>query len=309
MYHALGYSAVVCVRAIMTCDRHDLERAMQVSKDTTAVIDTFRAKFSIAESLHRLSGQMKTLTDQVVGFSGDLRKQLQTVGISESMNGTLRATLCSMVLLSWHLLADFVVGSANADINICKQLSSSLINSYPESKCVYTYLVTILINTQLNSAGITETVENLLRRVPELRIRIAGKLLPVEKFCAIKSNRFLRNGSTFLAHYEFLYFWNGFTIISTNSMLMESTLKDIDAIWQRLKEDNGLLFCEKNLNDHSYLVPYALFELAQLRTDEGKNEDAKKLLKRARTYRGYLLETRLNFRIRSVSGTLGVRHR
>ncbi|KHN72375.1 Uncharacterized protein C32D5.6 [Toxocara canis] len=64
MYHALGYSALVFIRATMTCDRQDLERATRVSKNASSVIDAFRAKFSISDSFYRLSGQTRMLTDQ-----------------------------------------------------------------------------------------------------------------------------------------------------------------------------------------------------------------------------------------------------
>uniref|UniRef100_F1L255 Tetratricopeptide repeat protein 39B n=1 Tax=Ascaris suum TaxID=6253 RepID=F1L255_ASCSU len=503
MYHALGYSAVVFIKATMTCDRQDVERAMRISKDAAAVIDAYRAKFSISDSFYRLSGQMRTLTDQelhaelcyaesllfcsiltffhdeslssfvrgalkiracyqsyrecerllkskiwagrderikaqfesgthlgvgtfnlllstlptkilrlleVVGFSGD-----KDIGMCElheciSMSGTLRATLCSLVLLSWHLIAVFLVGAANPDIDICEKLLAPLNNSYPQgaivlffrarlnivigriehgiysfnrsidaqhvyrqfhhvcfwellfaysylrqwaraanyakrlldesrwSKCVYTYTLAILINADENVPRRAETVEHLLKKVPDLRVRIAGKSLPVEKFCALKANRFLKTGSLLLAHYEFLYFWNGFTIMAANTKLIEPILEDIDATWERFHKENAdhdekclyllmrgvclrllrnffqaeqcfneIVANEGELEDHSYLVPYAVFELAQLRADERREDDAKQLLEKARSYKGYPLETRLHFRIHSRSEALGAR--
>ncbi|VDM38776.1 unnamed protein product [Toxocara canis] len=327
-----------------------------------------------------------------------------------SMTGTLRATLCSLVLLSWHLIALFIVGAANPDINICERLLSPLIANYPQgaivlffkarlnivmgkidngiyffnrsiaaqevcrqfhhalllcfmfaysylrqwahaanyakrlldesrwSKCVYTYTTAILINADKRTPRTTEAVEYLLRKVPALQIRIAGKSLPVEKFCILKSNRFFKTASLLLAHYEFSYFWNGFTIMAKNTKLLEPILEDIDATWRRLNKENvdaddkclylllrgaclrllrdntGAEQClneiienENDLRDHSYVAPYAVFELAQLRADEGSDDRAKQLLERARSYKGYPLETRLHFRIHNASEALGAR--
>uniref|UniRef100_A0A915AU17 Tetratricopeptide repeat protein 39B n=2 Tax=Parascaris univalens TaxID=6257 RepID=A0A915AU17_PARUN len=229
MYHALGYSAIVFIKATMTLDTQDVERAMRVSKDAAAVIDAYRTKFSISDSFYRLSGQMRALTDQelhaelcyaesllfcsiltflhdeslssfvrgalkiracyqsyrecgrllkseiwggrdwrikaqfesgthlgvgtfnlllstlptkilrlleVVGFSGDKDIGMFELQECTSMTGTLRATLCSLVLLSWHLIAEFLVGAANPDIDICQKLLSPLNNSYPQGAIV-----------------------------------------------------------------------------------------------------------------------------------------------------------------------------
>ncbi|KAK6736480.1 hypothetical protein RB195_019272 [Necator americanus] len=64
MYHALGYNTIVFIKAIMTCDKGDLERSMQVSKDACAVIERFRQKFSLSETFLNLGGKFsRNITD------------------------------------------------------------------------------------------------------------------------------------------------------------------------------------------------------------------------------------------------------
>ena len=48
-------------------------------------------------------------------------------------------------------------------------------------------------------------------------------------------------------------------------------------------------------DDHRYLVPNALFELASVCADTRQYDEAMTLLARARTYHGFALENKLNF--------------
>lgn len=50
---------------------------------------------------------------------------------SAGMQGTLRSTLASMVLLCWHLIASYFVGSECPDIPLCKRLIAPLAENYP----------------------------------------------------------------------------------------------------------------------------------------------------------------------------------
>lgn len=48
--------------------------------------------------------------------------------------------------------------------------------------------------------------KKMFRKVPNLRLRIAGKSIPVEKFCERKAQRFLRIGKLYFSHYvQFLW--------------------------------------------------------------------------------------------------------
>ncbi|KIH46727.1 hypothetical protein ANCDUO_23218 [Ancylostoma duodenale] len=64
MYHALGYNTIVFIKAMLTCDKGDLERSMQVSKDACAVIERFRQKFSLSDTFLSLGGKYsRNMTD------------------------------------------------------------------------------------------------------------------------------------------------------------------------------------------------------------------------------------------------------
>uniref|UniRef100_A0A0N4ZCA3 TPR_REGION domain-containing protein n=1 Tax=Parastrongyloides trichosuri TaxID=131310 RepID=A0A0N4ZCA3_PARTI len=204
------------------------------------------------------------------------------------------------------------------------------------SKCVYTYLMAILINADDSVKKKEETVDILMRKVPKLRLRIAGKSIPVEKFCETKVRRYLKTGSLMLAHYEFLYFWHAFNILSSNTRLIVLILEDIVRVSKQPVEKNEIdindrclyyfLFgvCNRilknydeaedafnfiishqsELTDHIYLAPNATYELALLKKSVGENEVCKELLRKALLYHGYLLETRLHLKIHNMTTTL-----
>lgn len=63
---------------------------------------------------------------------------------------------------------------------------------------------------------------------------------------------------------------------------------------------------EKQIQDDTHLVPYALVELAVIARNQGENEQAVQLLESARkNYTGYSLESRLHFRMHSLMLDLG----
>uniref|UniRef100_A0A0N5C3S2 TPR_REGION domain-containing protein n=1 Tax=Strongyloides papillosus TaxID=174720 RepID=A0A0N5C3S2_STREA len=204
------------------------------------------------------------------------------------------------------------------------------------SKCVYTYLMAILINAEKSVTKKDDTVNILLKKVPKLRLRIAGKSIPVEKFCEKKAIRYLRTGSLLLAHYEFLYFWHAFNILSSNCKLITLILEDITNVSGKVVENdevdvddrclyyflfgvcnrllknyneaedalNYILSRESQLTDHTYLAPNATYELALLKNSTGNIELSKELLKKALIYHGYLLETRLHLKIHNMESKI-----
>lgn len=506
MYHAMGYNTIVFIKAMMTCDKGDLERSIQVSKDACTVIERFRQKFSFSDTFLNLSGKLsRSLTDEelhaelcyaecllvraalaffqddnfasfikgalrirscyqiyrycerlmlddtiwlgrdfrirehfeagvrmglggfnlmlstlpskvlrlleVVGFSGDKVVGMRELHRCAAMSNTMFSSFSVMLLLVWHLIVCFMFGLGQPDLMLCRRLMSSLINKYPKgavilflrarlllvsgdidsaiyyfncsiesqqeykqfhhvaywellfahcyigqwveaanyakrllnesrwSRCVYTYLLCILFaaDTTCEESKRIETVTALARKIDGLRHRIAGKSIPLEKYCAKKANRFVTKQSLMFAHYEFMYFWNGFDIVAENSQIVQGILEDLEKIWQGrrskvdtddravyyflravclriLRQPNAaenaldeVLKLEPDLVDSTYLPPNANYELALLRISEGYRDEAEALLAKARSYKGFALENKLHFRIHSAMENLGSR--
>uniref|UniRef100_A0A8C3RSU4 Tetratricopeptide repeat protein 39A n=1 Tax=Chelydra serpentina TaxID=8475 RepID=A0A8C3RSU4_CHESE len=177
----------------------------------------------------------------------------------------------------------------------------------------------------------------LFRTVPSLKLKIAGKSLPTEKFAIRKSRRYLSSNPVPLPvpALEMMYIWNGYAVIGKCPDLTEGmlqTLTEAEAALERspatelLADDQCLLkllkgLCLKHLGkiseaedyftyihlnerkikyDH-YLIPNALLELAVLYMDHGRREEGVKLLERAKqNYKNYSMETRTHFRIQAA---------
>ncbi|XP_050817633.1 tetratricopeptide repeat protein 39A isoform X1 [Gopherus flavomarginatus] len=177
----------------------------------------------------------------------------------------------------------------------------------------------------------------LFRIVPSLKLKIAGKSLPTEKFAIRKSRRYLPSNPVPLPvpALEMMYIWNGYAVIGKCPDLTEGmlqTLTEAEAALERspatelLADDQCLVkllkgLCLKHLGkiseaeDHfiyihlnerkikydHYLIPNALLELAVLYMDHGRREEGVKLLERAKqNYKNYSMETRTHFRIQAA---------
>lgn len=105
------------------------------------------------------------------------------------------------------------------------------------SRCVYTYLLCIFFaaDETVEEGRRNETINALAGKVDGLRIRIAGKSIPVEKYCGRKAKRFTTTNSLLFAHYEFIYFWNGFDIFGKNSKMVRGIVEDMDRVWEMKK--------------------------------------------------------------------------
>lgn len=180
----------------------------------------------------------------------------------------------------------------------------------------------------------------LFGEVPKLKQRIAGKSVPIEKFAVCKAKRYSTQGGRLtLPGLELLYVWNGFAIIGKNKSLLEPFVNLVESTINNIvaNSDNkesypyyhddyslalllkgvclkhwGQLFqaeqCflevigyEKKVKIDTYLIPYAHLELALLYLQQQNTSNVKKYLEKAKKhYKGYMLESRLHFRIHAV---------
>jgi len=199
--------------------------------------------------------------------------------------------------------------------------------------------VFLLANDNSRSNGAEkETIRNLLKEVPALKLRIAGKSIPMEKFCVMKADRYFKKGRLPLAHYEVLYLWNGFNILGQDASLVKPVFNEIESILKQHESANDLdddEYClclmlkamclkylqspfqaeqcltelatyEKRVTDNYYLIPSALFEMSLLKLAENNIQEAKQYLGKARTHKGYAMESRLHFRMHAMSDRLSM---
>ncbi|KAM9687482.1 tetratricopeptide repeat protein 39A isoform 2-T2 [Trichechus inunguis] len=177
----------------------------------------------------------------------------------------------------------------------------------------------------------------LFRAVPGLKLKIAGKSLPTEKFAIRKSRRYLCPNpiSLPIPALEMMYIWNGYAVIGKQRELTDGILEVITRAEEMLEKGpeneysvddeclvkllKGLclkyLGCvheaeenfrsisanEKKIKYDHYLIPNGLLELALLFMEQGRNEEAIKLLETAKqNYKNYSMESRTHFRIQAA---------
>ncbi|XP_045578803.1 tetratricopeptide repeat protein 39B isoform X4 [Salmo salar] len=188
-----------------------------------------------------------------------------------------------------------------------------------------------------------ENVEQLFRQVESLRLRIAGKSIPTEKFAAKKAQRYSAATPVTLVipAVEMIYVWNGFTIVGKRPELTESILVTIKKAEEQLKNDpnpseyhvddqcmvqmlKGLclrhlgrldqaqlcftqvISSENRIKHDHYLVPYSMYELGLLYKQQGDLGKATTTIENAKlNYKGYSMESRLHFRIHAALNTMG----
>ncbi|XP_014400291.1 PREDICTED: tetratricopeptide repeat protein 39A isoform X2 [Myotis brandtii] len=178
----------------------------------------------------------------------------------------------------------------------------------------------------------------LFRAVPGLKLKIAGKSLPTEKFAIRKSRRYLAPTpiSLPIPALEMMYIWNGYAVIGKQPELTDGILEIITKAEEMLEkgpeneysvDDECLVkllkgLClkylgrvqeaeenfrsisanEKKIKYDHYLIPNALLELALLFMEQGRNEEAVKLLETAKqNYKNYSMESRTHFRIQAAT--------
>ncbi|MEQ2244666.1 Tetratricopeptide repeat protein 39B [Ilyodon furcidens] len=188
-----------------------------------------------------------------------------------------------------------------------------------------------------------ENVVALFRQVDGLRLRIAGKSIPTEKFAAKKAQRYSSPNPLKLVvpALEMMYVWNGFTVVGKRPELTEAILSTLEIAEEQLRNDsapseyhmddlcvvqmlkglcltqlghqiqaeicfNFVIFHEKDIKHDTYLVPFTMYELGLLHKLKGDIKMAITVIENAKmNYREYSMESRLHFRIHAALNTMG----
>ncbi|XP_028310994.1 tetratricopeptide repeat protein 39A isoform X1 [Gouania willdenowi] len=211
------------------------------------------------------------------------------------------------------------------------------------SKAMYVYMkaayLSMLPEDEARPFGEDEV--DLFRQVPTLKQKIAGKSPPTEKFAIRKARRYKGPNPIKLPVpvLEMMYMWNGFSMISKRPELTEGMMDTLIQVERAVLESpeneytaddrcvihllKGLCFknqgrldaadecfnkvcsSEKKIKFDHYLVPNSMVELSLLYIDQGRRDEAIKLLHKAkRNYKEYSMESRTQFRIHAALAKL-----
>uniref|UniRef100_A0A8C5FGV0 Tetratricopeptide repeat protein 39B n=1 Tax=Gadus morhua TaxID=8049 RepID=A0A8C5FGV0_GADMO len=210
------------------------------------------------------------------------------------------------------------------------------------SQSTYMYqkaaLLSMLPDAEVEAMG--QNAEDLFKQVEGLRLRIAGKSVPTEKFAAKKAQRCSSSRPTkpVLPALEMMYVWNGFTIVGKRPELTYSILSTIQKAEDQLASQsdhhvddqcvvqllkglclrqlgsldeaegcfNQVISSEQQIKYDDYLVPFTMYELGLIYKQRGDTHKAVELLEKIKvTYKDYSMESRLHFRIHAALNTMG----
>ena len=93
--------------------------------------------------------------------------------------------------------------------------------------------------------------QDLMHKVPSLKLKVAGKSLPMEKFAISKANRFLEQKNCLvLPVLEIIYVWNQFDIFGKSEIMTKKVDELIDQCLEKITElgkDTTHQFYNENL--------------------------------------------------------------
>ncbi|UJR36381.1 hypothetical protein I4U23_029105 [Adineta vaga] len=202
------------------------------------------------------------------------------------------------------------------------------------SKATSCYLLATFQFEENNTVATDEIIQ-LYKRVPDLKIRLAGKSIPLEKYAIKQCEHFLAQKWLFLPSLELVYLMNGFYILAHDHSKLQQTLdivnnalKDCEVNHQddkfyadsygsglllrgvllhflrrydeALQAFDQLIDISKEFDEKSLLTPNALFEKAMVYIDIEQKQKATEYLQKSIECKDYQLESRLHFRINAA---------
>ncbi|KAM3623590.1 uncharacterized protein V6R79_013009 [Siganus canaliculatus] len=213
------------------------------------------------------------------------------------------------------------------------------------SQAVYVYQKAAILSMlpEQEVTKLRENVPELFRQVEGLRLRIAGKSIPTEKFAAKKAQRYASSTPVKLVvpALEMMYVWNGFTVVGKRPELNAKFLALLEKAEAELRDNpnpseyhvddqcvvqllkglclrhlgqlakaelcfNHVIGSEKDIQHDTYLVPFTMYELGLLYRQKGDISKAITVIENAKmNYKDYNMESRLHFRIHAALNTMG----
>uniref|UniRef100_A0A8C5R6Y5 Tetratricopeptide repeat domain 39A n=1 Tax=Leptobrachium leishanense TaxID=445787 RepID=A0A8C5R6Y5_9ANUR len=168
------------------------------------------------------------------------------------------------------------------------------------SKATYTYMKASYLSMfeQQDCKPFGDDEVKLFRQVPSLKLKIAGKSLPTEKFAIRKSRRYLPQNPVLLPvpPLEMMYIWNGYAVIGKHPDLTQSMLETLARAEEALE---GVAALEFKVDDQCVLK---LLKGLCLKY-QGRDEEAKdcfNYIYAKHNYKNYSMESRTHFRIQDA---------
>lgn len=146
---------------------------------------------------------------------------------------------CHAARMEWSQAAHY------ADLLRKRSKWSPASYTYQYATFLYAQLVedernSIISREDANFAARMDQIVQLMKTVPSLRVRIAGKTVPAEKFAIVRSGKFLELGNKLtLPSLEFLYIWNIFVYLKNCPIELEKLLERIESESQHLNYNNN----------------------------------------------------------------------
>ncbi|KAF6729992.1 Tetratricopeptide repeat protein 39B [Oryzias melastigma] len=300
---------------------------------------------------------------EFLGFSGNRELGLAELRAGASSNN-LRSILSTMTMLMFHLYITVILAQEEWrqihhlcywELMWTYSFEQNWIEAYRYanllskenkwSQAIYVYhkaaILSMLPPEEVSKLG--ENVVALFRQVEGLRLRIAGKSIPTEKFAAKKAERYSSPSPVKLVvpALEMMYVWNGFTVVGKRPDLTENILCTLERAEKELKTDlapseyhlddqcviqllkglclrelglldraeacfNHVISSENDIKHDNYLVPFTTYELGLLHKQKGDVNKAITVIESVKTnYKNYSMESRLHFRIHAALNTMG----
>ncbi|CAL1281402.1 unnamed protein product [Larinioides sclopetarius] len=210
------------------------------------------------------------------------------------------------------------------------------------SPAIYTYAYALTLYMQYQEGGRTdseslEEIHDLMKKVPSLKQKLAGKSFPLEKFVVAKAKKFVdQNDRLIFPFFEMMYVFNVFPMFKKHPDTIKRMLSVIEkdapvlyegkdfseeevedyclslllrAMCHKILEDtekadcllDELLKYESHLGDDIYLATYAMAEKGYMAMDRGHYEEAVQWLDRScHAHTDYHLESFLHYRIHAA---------
>uniref|UniRef100_A0A4X1WB67 Tetratricopeptide repeat protein 39B n=1 Tax=Sus scrofa TaxID=9823 RepID=A0A4X1WB67_PIG len=176
MYHALGYSTIVVMQAVMTFEQQDIQNGISAMKDALQTCQKYRKKCTVVESFSSLlsRGSLDQLTEEemhaeicyaecllqkaaltfvqmlsllpariirlleFIGFSGN-----RELGIQQLREGALgksmRSPLCCLTILAFHTYISLILGTGEVNVVEAESLLEPYLQQFPNGSLMLFY--------------------------------------------------------------------------------------------------------------------------------------------------------------------------